>query len=82
MCTELCTRLWFSLPHRAVTSHCRELRHGTNAAEDQFGEGGCDLAVHFQVGLHVLPHCEATSECPIRSLSAVESIFAFRPALA
>jgi len=34
----------------------RVLQGGHDAAEDQLGKGGCYLAMHLPIGLHVLPH--------------------------
>jgi len=50
--------------------------------EDQFCDRGSDLTMDHQVGCTYCFIVNATSEWPIRSLSALQSIFASRPAVA
>jgi hypothetical protein len=50
-------------------------------ADDQFRERICNLAVRLQVGWTYCFIVNATSACPMRLLSAFQSIFASRPAV-
>jgi hypothetical protein len=55
---------------------------GERAAHDQLSQRLGYLPVGRQVGLELLPLVNATSAWPSRTLSAFESIFASRPAVA
>ena len=55
---------WLKLPHLGRHLAPLGLQDGHDASENQLGEGGCDLAVHLQVGLHVLPHRERHVRVP------------------
>ena len=76
-CDTRCSRLAGHVAHA-----CRADQRGERAADDQLGERVRDLAVCLQVGLDVLLHGERYVSVAEPHVSAFQSIFASRPAVA